>query len=112
MNHLTLQSRGRSPAWSPFWYEGCHVGQYSCLLWPSDRQNSTTLIASQSQKQSQCRYAQPHCHYSPHHSSPSLPLTLAGRTACACVFFMYKLFQWNEHFPIFTYCQIWLLSLW
>lgn len=88
MIHPTPQSRGQSPAWSPSWCGGCLAGQSSCPLWPLDRQNSTTVIASRSQTQSQSHHGPQHCHYAPHHSSPSPPLTLAGRTmwTCVCLF--------------------------
>lgn len=74
---VTPQSR--SPAWSPSWCGGCLVGQSSCLLWPLDRQNNTTVIANPSRTQSRYRHDPQRCHFAPHHSSLSLLLTPAGR---------------------------------
>lgn len=86
MIHLTLLSRSRSPAWSPSWCGGCHVGQFSCPLWPLDRQNNTTVIASLSQTQSQFLHDQQHFHYARRHSLPLPLLTPAGRLMWACFF--------------------------
>lgn len=74
---LTPQSQ--SPAWSPSSCGGCLVGQFSCLLWPLDRQNNTTAIANPSQTQSPYHHGPQHCRFAPHHSSLSLLLTPAGR---------------------------------
>lgn len=74
---VTPQSR--SPAWSPSSCGGCLVGLSSCLLWPSDRQNNTTLIANLSRTQSRYRHDPQHCRSAPLHSSLSLLRTPAGR---------------------------------
>lgn len=86
MIHLTLQSRGRSPAWSPSSCGGFLAGRSSYPHWCSDRQSSTTVIVSQSQTQSLLHHVPPHFHYAPHLSSPSPLLTQAGRIILKCVF--------------------------
>lgn len=75
----THRSRALSPAWSPSWCGGCPAGRSSCLLWPSGRPSSTTATASRSPTRSRSLRGPPHCHWEPRLSSPSPPLTPAGR---------------------------------